>query len=97
MSVADHEITSLAATHDIISLGMKADDVRQKRHGTRTTFVRVVDLPAAPGVPVSWPAAAGEIRIVGSPPSRAAAIDRVKEIVARANGVPVSGFSLDDL
>jgi len=97
MPVTDSELTSLAATHDIISLGMLADDVRRRRHGVRTTFVRVADVPlAADGAPIASPSA-GEIRIVGTPASRAAAIARVTDVAAAANGVAVSGFSLADL
>ncbi len=90
------EVASLAATHDIVSLGMMADEVRRRHHGTRTTFLRVADVAAMGGVP-SWPAAAGEIRIVGAPPCRKAAVDRVREVSALANGTPVTGFSLADL
>ena len=95
--LSDEEIAELAATHDIISLGMLADDIRRRRHGGRTTFVRVATVPAEPGATLSWPAAAGEIRIAGVPSHRKGAIDRVKEVSARAQGAPVSGFSLADL
>src|SRR5439155_11195206 len=88
------DLSTLAASHDIISLGMRADEVRRKRHGTRTTFVRVANVPADPQTPPEWPAAAGEIRIVGTPAGRAAAADCVRNVVSRANGVPVSAFSL---
>jgi aminodeoxyfutalosine synthase len=97
MPVSDAELTSLAASHDIINIGMLAEDVRRRRHGLRTTFVRVADVSADPGAPAVAPPAAGEIRIVGVPASRAAAIDRVKQVAAAANGVAVSAFSLVDL
>jgi aminodeoxyfutalosine synthase len=97
MPVTDLEIASLAASHDIITIGMQADAVRRERHGNRTTFVRVAIVDARPGAALSWPAAAGEIRIVGVPDSRASVLARVREVAERANGVPVSGFSLDDL
>src|SRR5687767_5933914 len=97
MPVTEAELASLATSHDIISLGMRADEARRARHGARTTFVRVADVSAEPGAPIASPPAAGEIRIVGAPASRTAAIERVKEVVAQANGVPVSGFSLADL
>jgi hypothetical protein len=97
MTVSDADIASLAASHDILHIGMLADDARRATHGTRTTFVRVVDVDAAPGSDATWPAAAGEIRISGVPASRAAALARVSEVSARANGAPLSGFSLDDL
>jgi len=97
MTVTDAELTTLASTHDIISLGAAADEVRRQRHGTRTTFVRVAVIDAAPGAPVDVPPAAGELRISGVPASRAAACQRVLEVVAAAGQTPVSGFSLADL
>jgi aminodeoxyfutalosine synthase len=97
MPVSDTDLSSLAASHDIITLGMQADTVRRERHGDRTTFVRVADVGCDPGAPLTWPAPAGEIRITGSPATRAAALARVRDVVAAARGVPVSAFSLDDL
>ena len=97
MPVSDVELITLAASHDIINLGMLADEQRRRRHGTRTTFVRVAVVLAEPGGPLRCPAAAGEMRIEGTPSSRAAAIDRVREVTAAAGGVPVSGYSLADL
>jgi aminodeoxyfutalosine synthase len=97
MTVSDVELATLATTHDIINLGMLADGERRRRHGTRTTFVRVGTVSAAPGAPVHVPVAAGELRIEGTPSSRATAIQRVREVVAAAGTVPVSGYSLADL
>jgi aminodeoxyfutalosine synthase len=94
--LADDEIASLAASYDIIVIGMLADQARARRHGARTTFVRVADLPVTEGEP-SWPAGAGEVRIVGTPSGRKAAIDRVREVSSRAGGTPVSAFTLPDL
>jgi aminodeoxyfutalosine synthase len=92
--------TTDAGSHDardIIQLGMEADDVRRQRHGTRTTFVRVADIVTESEAAPIWPPAAGEIRIVGTPSSGAAAVARVRQVAPAANGVPVSGFSLADL
>ena len=97
MTVTDAELASLAAEHDIISIGMLADEARRTRHGVRTTFVRVADVTAEPSQPVSIPPTAGEIRIVGAPETRSAAIARVDQILASAGRVPVSAFSLADL
>jgi aminodeoxyfutalosine synthase len=100
MTVSDAELASLATSHDIISLGMLADEVRRRRHGVRTTFVRVADVPVTDGEGRSLPPFAGEIRIVGTPASRAAAVERVRQLAASirgAGGVPLSGFSLADL
>ena len=95
--MTDAELSTLAATHDIISLGVVADDLRRQRHGTRTTFVRVADIQPEVGAPVAQPPAAGEARIVGAPATRAAAVARVREVAAAAGGAAVSGFSLADL
>jgi aminodeoxyfutalosine synthase len=46
---------------------------------------------------VSIPGSAGELRIEGVPSSRAAAIERVREVSAAAGAMPISGFSLADL
>lgn len=95
--MTEAELSTLAGTHDIISLGVLADDIRRRRHGTKTTFVRVADVPADVGAPVGRPAAAGELRIVGVAASRAAAVERVAQVAAAAGGAAVSAFSLDDL
>ena len=97
MPVSEQELNTLATTHDIITLGMRADDLRRQRHEKTTTFVRVADVLAEPGGPISIPAGSGEIRIVGAPASRTAALDRVREVVQQTNGKVLSGFSLADL
>lgn len=97
MSVTDADLATLTASHDIISLGMQADDVRRRMHGTRTTFVRVTSVTAIPGDPVHVPPAAGEVRIVGMPASMAAAVGRVAEVRAAIGDRPLSAFSLSDL
>jgi aminodeoxyfutalosine synthase len=97
MPVTDAELSTLADTHDIISLGAAADEVRRRRHGARTTFVRVAAVDATPGADITIPPAAGEVRITGRPASVAAAVQRTREVVAAAGTTPVSGFSLSDL
>ena len=97
MTLLDMDFAALAASHDIIKLGMLADEARRARHGVRTTFVRVATVTADIGAPVAAPKAAGEIRISGVPPNRAAALDRARAVVAAAGGTPVSAFSLADL
>jgi hypothetical protein len=96
MTVSEQELAGFAASHDIISLGMAADEVRRARRGVTTTFVRVAEVGAGEGS-AAWPEAAGEIRIVGTPSTRAAAVARVADVAARTAGVPLSGFSLADL
>jgi len=55
------ELTSLATSHDIIRIGMLADDLRRQRHGAQTTFVRVATTSADAGAPVVCPPSAGEL------------------------------------
>src|SRR6266536_5098 len=97
MPVSDAELASLGASHDIINIGMVADEMRRARHGTRTTFVRVGSIAVDPAAPIAIPAAAGEICLSGTPASRAAAVARVRDVAAAAGNIPVSGFSLADL
>jgi aminodeoxyfutalosine synthase len=91
------DLATLAASHDLLAVGVAADDIRRRRHGTRTTFVRVADVPVGAAAAPAWPPAAGEIRITGAPASLAAAVACVRTVAERANGTPVSGFSLADL
>ena len=97
MSVTESDLTSLASSHDIIAIGMMADEARRARHGAATTFVRVAEVGVEPGSPIDVLPAAGEVRIVGVPADRQAAEARVGEVAAVAGTVPLSGFSLADL
>ena len=51
--LTDDDIAALVATRDIISIGMMADEARRRRHGTRTTFVRVATVSADVGAAAS--------------------------------------------
>jgi aminodeoxyfutalosine synthase len=97
MPSLDTDLASLAASHDIIDLGMRADAVRREKHGNKTTFLRVAAVDTTPGAAVAGPPAAGEIRIIGVPATRTAAIERVREVAGAARGIPVSAFALSDL
>ena len=80
LPTADPGIASLAASHDIISLGMLADDVP----GAGVTARRGPPLSASPtSLPTpsgqyTIAASAGEARIVGVPASRSAAIEAIR-------------------
>lgn len=93
------EAETLAATFDIVTLGMIADEVRRTRHGRTTTFVRVaeVPLPLTPDAPVDLPAGAGEVWLTGAFPGLEEAVAAVRRAVAAAGRVPVSAFSLAEL
>lgn len=97
MTVTDAELAALEASHDIISLGIAADEVRRGLHGLRTTYVRVAEVGAEPGAPIAVPAAAGEVRITGRPAGSDAAAQRVREVREAAGATPVSAYSLCDL
>ena len=97
MTVSDAELAAFATSHDIISLGMAADEARRRRHGLQTTYLRVAEVGVAPGAPVDIPEAAGEVRITGTPDSLATALARVVEVVPQCGRTPLSGFSLADL
>jgi aminodeoxyfutalosine synthase len=95
--LSDSELSTLVASHDIIAIGMLADEVRRRLHGLQTTFVRVANVDVAAGAPVDCPPGAGEVRINGRPASRAAALARIAEVRAGTGSVPLSAFSLADL
>lgn len=97
MGVSTTELESLAGSHDIIALGMAADEERRRRHAARTTYLRVADVAATPGGAVAVAAEAGEVRIVGAPGGWAEAVARVTELRAAGLSAPLSGFSLSDL
>jgi len=97
MVVSEQELSGLASSHDIITLGMVADEIRRAHHGTRTTFVRVANVDATPGAPTSIPQASGEVRVAGAPSSIDQAVVRVGETIAAAGEIPVSAFTLADL
>lgn len=91
------EIRELAATPDILPLGMLADALRRRLHDTRVTFLRVAacafDAPFAGAVPPG----AREIRITGSPEQLPAAMNAVESAKAVAGERTVSGFTWADV
>jgi aminodeoxyfutalosine synthase len=91
------DIQQFAATHDILALGMLADEVRRHAHGTRVTFVRVAccahDKPIAEAVPP----AAREVRLTGTPASLDVALTAVHAARSVAGDRVLSGFSMPDL
>ena len=91
------DVQSLVAVTDLVRLGMLADEARRRRHGARATFVRVVDVACDAAETAAWPATTGEVRITGIPASPDAALDHARAVTARANGTPVSAYSLADL
>ena len=65
---AADDIAALVASRDLIGLGALADERRRQRHGNRVTFVRVQEVSASSDG-LQLLAAAGELRIIGEPPT----------------------------
>ena len=91
--------SALAASKDLLTLGMAADTVRRRRHGDAVTFARVAEIPAerAAAGEVAWEGTPGELRIIGRPADLDGAVAAVEAAVAAAGSIPVTGFSLADL
>src|SRR5204863_9720087 len=96
---------ALFAGRNLIAVGVRGDEERRRRHGARTTFVRVIEadvdtLGAGSGhanvPPMPAQASAGEIRLVGRPATFAAAVDAIKAARGVAGATPLTGFSLAD-
>ncbi|HEX6463210.1 MAG TPA: hypothetical protein VFZ98_02100 [Vicinamibacterales bacterium] len=83
---------------NLIATGARGDEERRRRHGVKTTFVRVCEAHVD-AVPSTLPAGAkaGEFRVTGRPASIAAAIAAVEAARGAAAGIPVTAFSLADL
>jgi len=96
--ISETEARAILDGRDLIAIGVRADEVRRKRHGARPPFVRVfevhVDAPPAAFPPKT---SAGEVRIVGAPKTIDAATRAVVAASALGGGLPITGFSLMDL
>ncbi len=86
----------LLETKDLIAVGVQADDRRRQLRGDNVTFLRVLDVPAEGPVPAVAPDT-GEIRILGLAPDSESALARIREVAARAGGVPVSAGALHEI
>lgn len=91
------QLRALLDANDLVRIGMLADQVRRRRHGTTATFVRVAQVAIDAVRTAEVPAAAGELRLTGTPASAAEAIEATRALVARAGRVPVTAWSLADL
>ena len=97
-ALREEDAAVVLGSHDLVSIGMLADDVRRQLHGAETTFVRVFEMHAD-AVPSALPAGvtAGEFRIVGTPASLEGARTAVEAARRLASGVPLFGFALHDI
>jgi hypothetical protein len=92
------ELTSLAASPDILAVGMLADAVRRRLNGGTVTFVRVhlqdINLPV---IDADIPPAAREVRLSGSPASLTDAVACISTLKAAAGERTLSGLSWGDV
>ena len=97
-ALRDDDAALVAASHDLITIGTMADDVRRRLHGPRTTFGRVFEMHVD-AVPASLPpgVSAGEFRLVGRPASLDAACAAVRQARTLAGDTPLLGFTITDL
>ena len=86
-------IADLAATPDILQLGMLADVVRRRLHETRVTYLRVAQCPFDASFTEVVLPAAREVRITGAPDSLPRAVTAVTQARAVAGDRALSGFS----
>jgi hypothetical protein len=96
ISIADAE--GILADPNVIAVGARGDEERRRRHGTKTTFVRVLEVHTD-AIPAALPAgvSAGELRIAGKPGSVAAALASVRAARTVAGTIPVTAYSVADL
>ncbi len=96
--ISEVEAREILESRDLIAIGVRADEVRRRLHGAKTTFVRVFEMHVDAPPPALPPrTSAGEFRIVGRPASLDAALRAVRAAAALAGGVPLTGFSLAEL
>ncbi len=94
-ALAADEIRALAASPDILTLGMLADAAKRRLHGTRVTYLRVSTC-AFDADPVALPAAR-ELRLTGTPANLNDALRSVARARAAAGTRTLSGFAWRDL
>jgi 2-iminoacetate synthase ThiH len=58
------DVAAIHATSDVLALGMAADEVRRRRHGSTMTFVRVQTLTIDAVTESVLMPTAGEIRLI---------------------------------
>jgi aminodeoxyfutalosine synthase len=97
-AISVEEAHAILGSHDLIAIGVRADEERRRRHGVRTSFGRVFEIHVE-AVPATLPSSidAGEVRLTGTPGSLEAAATAVRRATALAGSTPLTGFCLVDL
>lgn len=97
--LSNEDLQALESGRDIITLGMLANAMRRKLHGSAVTYVRVADLDLSDArrADLKVGTTAGEVRIFQTPTTLDAAIDVVKKALEVAASTPLSAFCLFEL
>lgn len=90
-------VSELAATPDVLPLGMLADTVRRRLHGTAATFLRVAACRYDQSFADTVLPAAREVCVTGSPETLDVARTAVETARRVAGNRVVSGFSWTDI
>jgi aminodeoxyfutalosine synthase len=90
------EVRELASTPDILPLGMLADALRKRLHGSRVTFLRVAVCAFDQSIADAVPPAARELRLTGSPQTLDEAVGAVQAARSVAGLRTVSAFTWSD-
>lgn len=90
------EVRELARTPDILPLGMLADALRKRLHGSRVTFLRVAVCAFDQSIADAVPPAARELRLTGSPHTLDEAVAAVQAARSVAGLRTVSAFTWAD-
>ena len=90
------EVRELARMPDILPLGMLADALRKRLHGSRVTFLRVAVCAFDQSIADAVPPAARELRLTGSPQTLDEAVGAVQTARSVAGLRTVSAFTWAD-
>jgi aminodeoxyfutalosine synthase len=83
---------------DVLTIGMRADEVRRRSHGNVVTYLRVHTVHADEfHAETSFPDAAAEVRLYETPATLDEAVAEIASITARAQGRRVVAYSMADL
>ncbi len=91
------EITALSDAPDILPIGMLADALRRRLHGTQVTYLRVASCAFDQSFADAVPPTAHDIRITGAPPTLDVAVIAVRSAKAVAGDRTVSGLTWHDI
>ena len=90
-------IRELSRTPDVLPIGMLADTLRRRLHGTTVTFLRVAACPFDQSFANAVLPAAREIRVTGAPETLAIAKTAIRTAKEVAGDRTVAAFSWADV